>query len=282
MTSSSSPHVIRLSEQLGVDLSSFSETHLASLVQRRLLTLNMVHEEAYLTLLTESPHERIQLKRSLYNHHSVFFRNTLTFAVLEHLVLKNLFKHGEVRPSRHREIRIWSAGCAGGQEAYSLAILLEEYMQRSNAPFSYRILGTDIHHELLTQAKQGYFEEIALRHVPLGRLNRWFRRERGGYLISEDLRKRVDFSHYDLYHDTTSSPPDSIFGGFDLIFCANLLFYYSKTATSKIIQRLRMNLVHGGYLVTGEVERDTIALHRFTEIYPYSSIFQLPGENIKK
>lgn len=281
MTKVSTTYAKQLSAILGIDLGGFHVAHLVQLLQRRITTLNLPGEEAYLTFLTDNSSEQEQLKKNIYNHHSAFFRNPLTFAVLENLGVKILLKNSQAKVSKNSPLRIWSAGCAAGQEAYSLAIVLAEYQQLTQHPFSYRILGTDVHQTLLNQAKNGCYDARSMQHVSLGRVHQWFIRKGDQYVVSEILKEHVSFSYYDLYHDATPSPPESIFGDFDLIFCANLLLYYTQEGIEKILDRLAQNLVDGGILITGEVERETVMMHRYKELYPYSSIFQRPKELIK-
>jgi len=156
-------------------------------------------------------------------------------------------------------VRIWSAGCASGQEAYSVAMLLNELSASDTQEIIFRIIATDTNPAELEAGRQGIYSGSALQNVNLRRLGRYFDKLKSDtYQLNSHIREMVDFSQYDLLDVNISSPPAAIFGDFDLILCCNLLIYYGLEARRRIITRLQQGLVGNGYLVTGETEKDML------------------------
>ena len=257
----------------GVDISLYDDAFLNRSLQRRAEETHCETMDQYGTLLEQSKAERETFINSLQIHYSEFFRNPLTFAVLEKIILPLILQKKE--HSSHREIRIWSSACAAGQEAYSLAMLLEEMKKTTQYPFNYRIFATDRSGPVVEEARQGHFFEDTIRNVNLKRINAWFTENGPIYMVKQELKENIDFSVFDLFNEQLSSPPSSIFGGFDLVLCANLLFYYKKEYRDMILEKAGKSSAKGGYLVTGEAERDIVLNHRYQEVYPQSGIFRM-------
>lgn len=231
--------------------------------------------DEYFLLIRNNPSELDSLFDSLHINYSEFFRNTLTFAALETVILPDVI--GRRIKSGSKEIRIWSAACADGKEAYSIAILLKEIEQHFDFDLTYRIFATDISQQHLKQAMEGVFSERVVQKISIQRLNRWFYRQQGKYAISEELKRGIDFSVFDLLGDSKSCPASSIFGDFDLVFCANLLLYYDDEAQKSIIRKISRCIKPNGYLVTGETERDNLLKMGFKEEIAYTAIFGMSG-----
>jgi chemotaxis protein methyltransferase CheR len=208
---------------------------------------------------------------SQYVNYSEFFRNPLTFAALEKIVLPGLLR--TARNSGRRELRIWSAGCAAGQEPYSVAILLEEIMEKSGRTFDYRIFATDGLGAHISLARAGVFTDGALGNMSMKRLNRWFLRQADAWAVSPELAGHIDFSVFNLLNAALSCPAESIFGNFDLVLCCNLLFYYNTGPRKSILDKLTKCLGDKAYLVTGETERGFIMENGFRELFAESAVF---------
>jgi chemotaxis methyl-accepting protein methylase len=192
--------------------------------------------------------------------------------VLEQIVFPSLLL--KLLKSERKEIRIWTAACASGQETYSLVMILEELRKTYHEKFSYRIIATDQSQTRIEDAKRGQFSPETLQNVQMKRLNRWFKKNGDIYTVNNVLKENIDFSVFDLFDNKTISPPTSIFGDFDLIVCANLLFYYKQEFRKKIIQKTENCLSKGGYLVTSETERDILMKNNYQEVFQQSAIFQ--------
>ncbi|MEI7664139.1 MAG: CheR family methyltransferase, partial [Bacteroidota bacterium] len=107
------------------------------------------------------------------------------------------------------------------------------------------------------------------------RIQQWFTKEGDVFKIKPELKECLDFSVFDLFSDRLSSPPASIFGDFDLVFCANLLFYYKPEFRAFILAKMEKCLANGGYLVTGETEREILTRYGYREVFPQSAIFRV-------
>jgi len=174
------------------------------------------------------------------------------------------------------QFRIWSAGCAAGQEAWSIAILLEEASTaRDNKPGAYHIFATDRAEDELVLARRGIYSASALGNVRQRQLECCFFRQGDTYAVTDRLKDKVDFSTYDLLDLNSSSPAESIYGNFDLILCCNVLYYYRPEIQQRILDKLKRNLAAGGYLVTGEAERQfVVSGSGLNAITPAMSIFK--------
>ncbi|MEI6705488.1 MAG: CheR family methyltransferase [Deltaproteobacteria bacterium] len=258
------------------DYSMFNETFIARTRDARMREAGYESVEAYDELLKHNRAEADAFSAALHVGYSTFFRNPLTFNVLEQVVLPRLIR--EVQAVGRHEIRIWSAGCAAGQESYSIAMLLEELLEKDGLSIEYRICATDACETQIVRAHAGNFAVEALDNVCLRRLNRWFIPNKSGYSVLPKLAERVEFSVFDLLDGRTSSLPASIFGGFDLVLCCNLLFYYTEKCQKLILQRLGNNMNMRGYVVTGEVERGILKEDGYREVYEQAGIFEkMPG-----
>jgi chemotaxis protein methyltransferase CheR len=240
----------------GLGVSHYDLSFLTKSVEKRRLAAACATRAAYVERLTQDRAEAEVLIGSLAIHHSEFFRETLTFALLEHRFLPGLVARKEA--SDRTELRIWSAGCAAGQEAYSLAILLLELSETRDRPVPFRIFATDSSEAQLALARAGVYAEAAMRNVRLGHLARWFSRRGPSYVAAPAVRERVHFSAHDLLDERGTTPPESIFGEFDLVMCCNLLFYYQPEVRQLILDKLQSSLAPDGYLVTGEAERELV------------------------
>ncbi len=251
------------------DVSKYDEIFLKKALEAKITEKNCKSEEEYYELLNDSDEEVNNFIHSLSISYSEFFRNSLTFSVLEKIVLPSIiYKKDE---TNHKEIRVWSAACASGQETYSAVMLLKE--NSLNANINYRIFATDSSENQIEKAQNGSYYLHDLTQLTVKRLDKWFVKNKDIYTVKPDLKHNVEFSIFDLLDKDHSCPPSSIFGNFDLIFCANVLFYYKPEFRKKIIKKLTNSLSANGYLVTGETEREMLLKYGFHEVYPQSAIF---------
>ncbi len=261
-----------VSDQIpSADIHIYDDSFLVRSFNRRARDNECLTAGAYVEFMQQHPGEAGLFLDSLFISYSEFFRNALTFSVLERIVIPSLlFQAGG---ARKKEIRIWSAACAAGQESYSLAMLMEEAKYGHKGKFSYRIFATDQSEALVQKAGIGEYAPEALGNLSLKRVGRWFVNEGSTYTVAEELKKNMDFSVFDLFSDQYSSPPASIFGDFDLVVCANLLFYYKQEYREMILQKAGSSLAGGGYVVSGETERDILLKYDYREAFPQSAIF---------
>lgn len=260
----------------GIDISKYDDDFIEKSIIRRIQHNNCTTEKDYLSFFSENKMEGALFLDSLFISYSEFFRNSLTFAVLENIVLPGiLLKNSN---NKKKEIRIWSAACAAGQEAYSLAMLLNEHKSAEGRMINFRIFATDYSDAQVMQAQQGQFQSVALNNLNLKRVTQWFKKRGESYFVKPELKERIDFSVFDLSCEDHSCPPNSIYGDFDIVLCANLLFYYNAEFRKKIMDKARHCLAKGGYVITGETEREIMLRYNFEEVYPHSCIFRKIGK----
>jgi chemotaxis protein methyltransferase CheR len=189
----------------------------------------------YCNFLKEDTNELQKLLRVLTINLSYFFRN---FEVFEYLK-KEIFKEF----TEEQSYVFWSAGCAQGEEPYSLAIVTEE----SGIAKRVKIYGTDIDDTALNKAKEGVYSEVSFQYTPADIKNKYFTKVDGCYKINEAIRRGVQFLNLDLF-----DPPE--FGPCDLILCRNVLIYLDRKAQSIVLRNFCENLKPGRFLVFGMVE----------------------------
>ncbi|MGB3400968.1 MAG: CheR family methyltransferase, partial [Candidatus Deferrimicrobiaceae bacterium] len=208
-------------------------------VMRRMESVGIHDFRAYLSLLRRNPGELDALRPLLTVTISRFFRNRRVFETLVRDVLSPLAAKG-------RPARAWCAGCASGEEAFTLRILWEELPGR-NPPLA--ILATDIDDACLQRAGEGLYPESSLREVPRPIVERHFRKEDGRFRLREDIIRSVKFRNHDLQRN----PPP---GAFDLILCRNAVFtYFSTPRRVAVTGAITKALSPDGFLVIGRTEK---------------------------
>ncbi len=261
-----------LSQNYGIDISAYDESYLTKSIDRRIEEIACVSFEAYCRLLLENQTEANSLCNSLNNSFTELFRNSLTFSYLEHVVLPLLIE--KKRRHGQKEIRIWSAACASGHEAYSIAMLCDELIQTSDYPIAIRIFATDNNNEELLKAKQAKFKASSISNISHKRYEEYLKLEGGEYRLIKRIKDMVDVSFFDLISEENSCPPASIFGNFDIVLCSNILFYYKPESRIKIIERVKHCLADNAYFVTGEAEVDIVKKLHFKECFAGSAVFK--------
>lgn len=245
-------HIRLLKEQYALDVSIYDHSFLEKAFQNRMNATFCENLDFYFEYLGKTSDEPFHLFGQLSNSYSEFFRNPLTFSVLEQLIIPGLFERQSKKLSG--EIRIWSAGCASGQEPYSLAMLLNDFKNTRFASVTFRIFATDNSVKELELARHGVFDLKSVKNTKLEYIEKYFRHQGESYQLESKLMEQLDFSVYDLLDKDLSSPPASIYGDFDLIMCSNVLFYYEPEYQQIILQKIYRSLKPGGFFITGEAE----------------------------
>ncbi|MEI7491094.1 MAG: CheR family methyltransferase [Bacteroidota bacterium] len=259
-----------MSREYKADISRYEKSFLEKSVEKRLIALNIKSLSSFSELLARDENEAGVFLNSLSVCYSEFFRNSLTFALLEQLILPGLIEEKQA----NSEIRIWSAACAAGQEPYSIAMLLDDLIRRKEEKSRFRIFGTDVSEKELERARKGVYCLSDVQNIRTGLVMKYFIQKGENYTISDKIKGHVDFSFHDLLDTNYISPASSIFGDFDLVCCSNLLFYYNPDIRQQILNRLYLSLSPGGYLVTGEAERDIVQRHKFIPVAAPSAVFR--------
>ena len=257
----------------GIDISKYEENFLIKSIQRRMSETGCKTLEDYNSFVLKDINEAGWFIDSLQVCYTEFFRNTLTFSVLEKIIIPSLVMR--TLKSNRNEIRVWSAACASGQETYSIAMLLNEFSTVKGKKINFRIFATDQSELQILEAKLGRYTEKELNSVSLKRVNQWFTKSDATYDVKPQLKEYIEFSVFDLLNKEYSCPPTSIYGDFDLVICSNLLFYYQPEYRKKIIEKVRRCMSVNGYLITGEAERVMMNQSGLREMYPMSAIFHI-------
>jgi chemotaxis protein methyltransferase CheR len=231
-----------LLERRGFDLACYKDACIKRRIAARVRASGFGQPEPYLAVLRRDQGELDALMETLTIHVSQFFRNPSVFAFLKRSVLPQIV--AMARAEGREEIRCWSVGCAGGEEAYSLALLLQEIPL---GDCRVDILGTDVSPTALEQARRGVFPPQRVAEVPARMLERFFRREGESYRVASILREQMRFEQ----HDILSAPT---FPAADLILCRNVLIYFSVREQEKIQQRFAAALSPHGFLALGRAE----------------------------
>lgn len=228
-----------LKEVSGLDLGAYKERQMLRRLGGFLGRKGMASLVELADAIRRDADLRQQLTDFLAINVTEFFRNPERFEHLANYVLPAL-------RTRFNSLRIWSAGCSVGAEAYSLAILLEE-MEAGGARL-HRILGTDIDREALVEAKEAVFDEERLREVSPERRRRFFTAlPDGRWQVQPHIRRYVHFSQHNLLED--AYPADQ-----HLILCRNVIIYFTEEAKERIFAKMGASLAPGGYLLVGSTE----------------------------
>ncbi len=241
-----------MSEKFNTDISIFSTNFLESAIANRMNLSEINSLSDYLQKLVSDPVESEIFKNSLSNSYSTFFRNQLTFALLYQVILPKII--GEKVKNNESEIRIWSAGCASGQEPYSIAILIDDLLNLKPVEIRHQIFATDNADSELLSAGLGIYDFDAIKNTPYSFVKKYFIKTGQYYSIRERIKAKVELSQYDLLDKTSSAPPASIYGDFDLVMCSNVLFYYKPEIQKMILEKFRKTIRKGGFFITGEAE----------------------------
>jgi two-component system CheB/CheR fusion protein len=226
----------------GVDFSLYRQTTVKRRVLRRQALHNIETPQVYVKYLRENPGEVHALYQDLLLKVTQFFRDPEAFDALNHRVFPHLLENRSVRAP----IRLWVSGCATGEEAYSLAICLAEFLEQAKSNVPVQLFASDINPALVERARRGFYPENISVDVTPQRLQRYFTRTGEGYRINKDIRERCVFATHDLIKD----PP---YSRLDLITCRNVLIYMGSVL-QKIIPLFHYGLKPNGYLMLGTSE----------------------------
>ncbi len=227
----------------GQDFSSYKPSTVLRRIARRMSVHGRATLSEYAALLREHPDEARQLMKELLISVTNFFRDADAFAVLEQRAIPRLFDGKDGGD----QVRVWVAGCATGEEAYSIAMLLAECAATMPDPPSIQVFATDLDQRAIAEAREAFYSDADVVDVNEDRLRRFFQRDAGGYRIRRELRELVLFAHHNVIKD----PP---FSHLDLVSCRNLLIYLNRPAQEKLIETFHFALRPGALLFLGTSE----------------------------
>ncbi len=204
----------------------------------------------YYERLTSEPERENELRR-LLDHLSVqetqFFRNLPQFDALRKYVIPEIVRR---KSEGFRSLRFWSAGCSTGQEPYSLAMAVLDVLPDPES-WNVQILGTDLCETALAEAERGWYPERRLAGMDRNHRERYFRQRDGGYMVAEPVKRLVHFARHNMVTDPL---PISLFGTCDVVFCRNVIIYFTHETAKYVIEHFFDILNPGGYLFLGHSE----------------------------
>lgn len=252
-----------LASQTKSDFRCYKPTTIHRRIQRR-MGLNGINDIAdYYRFLSEHPDEVAKLSKDMLIGVTSFFRDPEAFEELRDKVIAPLVQQ------KHNSdpLRTWVAGCATGEEAYSIAILLREEMARARKSFKLQVFASDIDPEALKGAREGIFPESIAADLSEERLTRFFIRQDDTYRVDKQVREAITFAPHNVLLD----PP---FFNMELISCRNLLIYIEPEVQKKVLDRFAFALRPGGYLFLGKSENPMEQSDVFEPIAKSSRIFR--------
>jgi chemotaxis protein methyltransferase CheR len=239
-----------INSQCGIKMPKVKKTMLEGRLQKRLRELNIANFKDYceLVLNQNSSHELIQMIDVVTTNKTDFFREPGHFDFLNASALPELLKDSS-------QLNIWSAGCSSGEEPYTIAMALHEYMEQ-NKNFSYNILGTDISVQILDRALAAIYSIERVIGIPINVKRKYFLKNKNPLKklvrIVPELRSNVSFQRLNFMDDSYD-----ITTTFDVVFCRNVLIYFDKPTQEKVINKLCAKLRPGGYFFLGHSESIT-------------------------
>ena len=250
----------------GHDFTHYKRATVLRRIERRLQINGLLALTPYRDFMRAHPAEAQALLKDLLISVTSFFRDRAAFEVLGREVVPLLFH----KKTPADQVRVWVAGCATGEEAYSVAMLLLEHAERMAAPPAIQVFATDIDDAALARARAGTYTETIEADVAPERLRRFFTKVPGGYRIKKDVRERVLFAVHNLIKD----PP---FSRLDAITCRNLLIYLNPEAQGRVFELCHFVLRPDGFLFLGNAESAEDAADLFTTLAKSERIYRAEG-----
>jgi two-component system CheB/CheR fusion protein len=235
--------LLYLKQSRGFDFTAYKRSSLMRRVLVRMQAAGVPTFPEYHDYLQVDPDEFTRLFNTILINVTSFFRDAPTWAAVSETVIPGLL--AQLGPGD--PIRVWSAGCASGEEAYTLAILLAEAVGPEQFRERVKIYGTDVDEEALNQARLASYDSRAVEEVPPELLQKYFDRVNDRFVFSKELRRRVIFGRHDLLQDAPISRVS-------LLTCRNCLMYFNAEAQARILSRFHFGLREHGVLVLGKAE----------------------------
>jgi chemotaxis protein methyltransferase CheR len=241
-----------IEERCGLHFDESQRTSLSASLGVRLQQLGIDQIDDYYDLLYRRTDD--EGFRKLINLVTVtetsFFRDPSQFRLLRQHILPTLLAgHGS---GQTRTVRIWSAGCSSGEEAYSVALILSDMgLLRASAGWTFEIVGTDVNTEVLETARRGVYSARALRNVEGDLLQRYFRPDAGRFCLDDEIKRAVRFEYANLTHVPLPRPLGI---GQDIVLCKNVTIYFQPEMTRRLVGELHDALADGGFLLLGHSE----------------------------
>ena len=256
--------LIMLKTSSGVDFTHYKETTINRRLARRMVINKIETDKEYVTFLRTHPNELLALFDDLLIGVTSFFREPQTFEFLREKVFPELIKNR----LENESIRVWVPGCSTGEEVYSIAIAIQEFLEEKTiVDVRVQIFGTDANEKNVGKARQGIYLKTIEDNVTENRLKRFFTKQGGNYQITKLIRDMCIFAKQDI----TSDPP---FSNLDLIMCRNVLIYFDSLLHERVFPIFHYGLRPNSFLVLGESESIGKFIYLFEPITTKGLIFK--------
>lgn len=267
--------------RIGLRIPGDARDRFAGMLRERAARRGYATLEDYRTFLVgrQATEEWEEFARVFTSGETFFFRDHGQFALLRLRLLPELIE----RHRGDRELRLWSAGCASGEEAYSLAMLVDMLLPQRDG-WNILILGTDIDSEAIAKARRGRYGQWSFRMVPPALRQRYFRPEGGEWLLDERIRRTVTLRVSNLVSEAFPDPGSELHD-LDLILCRNVFIYFDSAAVTAVAVKLAATLREGGYLMTAHTELighpvRELESRLFVEGVAYQRRVRMPAERL--
>jgi chemotaxis methyl-accepting protein methylase len=249
---------------VGLQWRPFKRRGIKRRIEHRIDQIGLSNFEEYLLRIRKDPAEQTHLSKILTVTISRFFRDQEVFNTIGTSLNPTIIKN-----KSEGDFKIWSIGCASGEEPYSLLILWEEKFEKLWPQIRLSILATDIDEKLLERAKEGRYKKSSLKEVSENILKGYFRMDNGFYVLDQACREQIEFRRHDIIHEEP-------FSGMDMVFCRNLAFtYFSKESQVNVLKKIAGSLREKGYLVIGKDESLPLTYPTlFVPVFPTENIYQ--------
>jgi two-component system CheB/CheR fusion protein len=227
----------------GFDFTGYKRASLERRIQKRLQTVGVSSYDDYLDYLEVHPEEFAGLFNTVLINVTSFFRDTATWDYVRDVVVPELL----TRRDGNQRLRIWSAGCTSGEEAYTLAMIFAEALGAEEFKERVKIYATDIDEEALAKARQALYSDREVAEIPSDMLAKYFEASEGRFVFRKDLRRHVIFGRHDLIQDAPISRVD-------MLVCRNTLMYFNAETQAKILSRFQFALNDNAVLFLGRAE----------------------------
>ncbi|OUP86118.1 hypothetical protein B5F07_02115 [Lachnoclostridium sp. An169] len=256
-----------LKKASGIDFTNYKRTTVLRRIERRMVVTHKPSLAEYVEFLSGDADEASILVKEILIGVTNFFRDPSFFEKLKQKVIYRIVE----RAGENEPVRVWSAGCSTGEEAYSLAILFREVLDELGVQRDVKIFATDVDTKAIEQAGKGVFTESILDDVSSERLAKFFTKKNDQYTISKEIRRMIIFAP----HNMLSDPP---FGKLDLISCRNVMIYFQPVLQRALFGIFHSALKDGGYLFLGKSETAGEYSAVFTPVCNAEKIYVHKGE----
>jgi chemotaxis protein methyltransferase CheR len=234
----------KIHEDRNIDFRHYHQDLLRRRVAVRIRTLGLPNYSEYLRFLINSPEEYDRLFEVLCINVSEFLRDTPVWVEIRRLFETSIRRK---KADREKSIRVWSAGCATGDEPHTIAILLREILGAELSGFTVEIIGTDVDQKAMDQAKKGAYEKSSIRNVNKALLDKYFHCSGGIHKVNDQIKEMVEIKYLDL---TTND----LVTDCDFVFCRNVFIYFDRSLQEQLLMKFYNGLKPNGYLTMGKSE----------------------------